>query len=416
MRDRQRPPRGRPYRSSSDAWRARARAPGRRWSTSRALRPSVRRPPRDARPAVPAAGRRRDQAGGAGRHRLASVRARPAVPTARGRAGRRDRRGARRAHQLGHRGALAEPPRARREGGGRGARAARTPRSPPSRRSASRRPRRSSSTRTSSTRSTPVDAEAKATPRTVGIVPVHLYGQPVDLSAVEHLASRLGLWVLEDCAQAQGAEWNGRRVGSFGRAGVFSFYPSKNLPGMGDGGAILTGDDEVVDRCRRLRDHGRVDRTCTAEIGFNLRFSELQAAALRVLLRRLDAMNAHRRALAEPLRARARRPAARAARRARARPPRVSPLRGAHPAPRRAGGISERARDPDRDPLSGADPSSARRRALLAAAAPAHGAAGRGDPHLAAVGRPHGRGDRSRDRHGARLLRRRGGECGRQGC
>jgi dTDP-4-amino-4,6-dideoxygalactose transaminase len=145
----------------------------------------------------------------------------------------------------------------------------------------------------------PVDAEAKATPRTVGILPVHLYGQPVDLAAVQDLASRLGLWLLEDCAQAQGAEWNGRRVGGFGRAAVFSFYPSKNLPGMGDGGAILTSDDEVMARCRRLRDHGRVDRNVHAEIGFNLRFSELQAAALRVLLRRLDGMNAHRRALAE---------------------------------------------------------------------------------------------------------------------
>jgi dTDP-4-amino-4,6-dideoxygalactose transaminase len=130
------------------------------------------------------------------------------------------------------------------------------------------------------------------------MVPVHLYGQPVDLAAVERLASRLGLWVLEDCAQAQGAEWNGRRVGSFGRASVFSFYPSKNLPGMGDGGAILTGDDEIADRCRRLRDHGRLDKNVHAELGFNLRFSELQAAALRVLLPRLDAMNERRRALA----------------------------------------------------------------------------------------------------------------------
>jgi len=145
----------------------------------------------------------------------------------------------------------------------------------------------------------PADAEAKATPRTVGIVPVHLYGQPVDLTAVQDLASRLGLWLLEDCAQAQGAEWNGQRVGSFGRAAVFSFYPSKNLPGMGDGGAVLTSDDEVVARCRRLRDHGRVERNVHAEIGFNLRFNELQAAALRVLLRRLDAMNGRRRVLAE---------------------------------------------------------------------------------------------------------------------
>jgi len=143
-----------------------------------------------------------------------------------------------------------------------------------------------------------LDAEAKVTPRTVGMVPVHLYGQSVDMAAVERLASRLGLWILEDCAQAQGAEWTGRRVGSFGRAAVFSFYPSKNLPGMGDGGAILTSDDEIADRCRRLRDHGRLDKNVHAELGFNLRFSELQAAALRVLLPRLDAMNARRRSLA----------------------------------------------------------------------------------------------------------------------
>ena len=142
------------------------------------------------------------------------------------------------------------------------------------------------------------DAEAKASPRTVGMVPVHLYGQPVDLAAVERLASRLGIWILEDCAQAQGAEWNGRRVGSFGRAAVYSFYPSKNLPGMGDGGAVLTSNDEIADRCRRLRDHGRLDKNVHAELGFNLRFSELQAAALRVLLPRLPSMNERRRALA----------------------------------------------------------------------------------------------------------------------
>jgi len=197
----------------------------------------------------------------------------------------------------------------------------------------------------------PADAEAKATPRTVGIVPVHLYGQPVDLTAVQDLVSRLGLWLLEDCAQAQGAEWNGQRVGSFGRAAVFSFYPSKNLPGMGDGGAILTSDDEVVARCRRLRDHGRVDRNVHTEIGFNLRFNELQAAA------------------------------------------------------RGAGRLPEGARDPDRHPLSGPDPPAARDRAVRAVAAGADGAPRRGDPHAADVGRPRGRGDRSGDRGGARVLR-----------
>ena len=143
-----------------------------------------------------------------------------------------------------------------------------------------------------------VDAASKATPRTVGIVPVHLYGQPVDMGAIRELAARLGVWMLEDCAQAHGATWEGKRVGSFGRTGVFSFYPSKNLTVLGDGGAIVTDDDEVAARCRRLRDHGRLDKDVHAEIGFNLRFNDIQAAVGRVLLRRLDGMNERRRALA----------------------------------------------------------------------------------------------------------------------
>ncbi len=144
----------------------------------------------------------------------------------------------------------------------------------------------------------PGDAAAKATPRTVGIVPVHLYGQPADMGALLDLASRHGMWMVEDCAQAQGAAWAGQRVGCFGRAAVYSFYPSKNLPVMGDGGCVLTSDDELATRCRRLRDHGRLHKDLHAEVGFNLRFNELQAAAARVLLRRLDAMNDRRRALA----------------------------------------------------------------------------------------------------------------------
>ncbi len=144
----------------------------------------------------------------------------------------------------------------------------------------------------------PKDAAAKVTPRTVGVVPVHLYGQPVDMTAVQDLAERHRLWLVEDCAQAQGAAWHGQRVGSMGRVGVYSFYPSKNLPVMGDGGCVVTNDDEVAARCRRLRDHGRLHRDLHAEVGFNLRFNELQAAAARVLLRRLDAMNDVRRALA----------------------------------------------------------------------------------------------------------------------
>jgi dTDP-4-amino-4,6-dideoxygalactose transaminase len=142
------------------------------------------------------------------------------------------------------------------------------------------------------------DAAAKMTPRTVGMIPVHLYGQPVDIPAVRDLSNRFGMWMLEDCAQAHGAAWQSKKVGAFGRAAVFSFYPSKNLTVMGDGGAIVTDDDEIAARCRRLRDHGRLNKDVHSEIGFNLRFNDIQAAIGRVLLRRLDAMNDRRRELA----------------------------------------------------------------------------------------------------------------------
>jgi dTDP-4-amino-4,6-dideoxygalactose transaminase len=142
------------------------------------------------------------------------------------------------------------------------------------------------------------DAAAKIGPRTVGFVPVHLYGHPANLDAVTELCSARDLWLLEDCAQAHGAAWNGKRVGGFGRAGAFSFYPSKNLTVMGDGGLLVTDDDGVAGRCRRLRDHGRLNKDVHVEIGFNLRFNEIQAAVGRVLLRRLDTMNEHRRVLA----------------------------------------------------------------------------------------------------------------------
>jgi len=147
------------------------------------------------------------------------------------------------------------------------------------------------------------DAAARATARTVGVVPVHLYGRPADLDALQRLAGDLDLWLLEDCAQAHGAAWRGRRVGTFGRAGVFSFYPSKNLPVMGDGGLVVTDDDELAAGCRRLRDHGRRTRDVHEEVGFNLRFNDLQAAVGRVLLGRLEAMNERRRALAVRYRA-----------------------------------------------------------------------------------------------------------------
>lgn len=142
------------------------------------------------------------------------------------------------------------------------------------------------------------DAAAKVTPRTVGFIPVHLYGHPANLPAIQELCAKHRIWLLEDCAQAHGAAWQGKKVGSFGRAAAFSFYPSKNLTVMGDGGLLVTEDDEVAARCRRIRDHGRQNKDVHVEIGFNLRFNDIQAAVGRVLLRRLDAMNDHRRKLA----------------------------------------------------------------------------------------------------------------------
>lgn len=147
------------------------------------------------------------------------------------------------------------------------------------------------------------DAESKVSSRTVGFVPVHLYGHPADLDGIRRLCAERSLWLLEDCAQAHGAAWQGRKVGTFGRAGVFSFYPSKNLTVMGDGGLLVTDDDDVAARCRRLRDHGRLNKDVHAEVGFNLRFNDIQAAVGRVLLRRLEAMNDRRRALAARYRA-----------------------------------------------------------------------------------------------------------------
>ena len=143
------------------------------------------------------------------------------------------------------------------------------------------------------------DAAGKISPRTVGFVPVHLYGHPADLPGLRQLCAERSLWLLEDCAQAHGATWQGRKVGSFGRAGIFSFYPSKNLTVLGDGGLLVTDEADVADRGRRLRNHGRLSKDVHAEVGFNLRFNDIQAAVGRVLLRRLDSMNDHRRSLAE---------------------------------------------------------------------------------------------------------------------
>jgi dTDP-4-amino-4,6-dideoxygalactose transaminase len=131
--------------------------------------------------------------------------------------------------------------------------------------------------------------------RTVAVIPVHLYGQVCDMEAVEQFARRHGLLVVEDAAQAHGARWEGARAGSLGHVGAFSFYPSKNLGALGDGGAICTNDDAIAERTRRLRNLGQRRKGEHVEVGFNERLDGLQAAMLRIKLRGLDAGNAARR-------------------------------------------------------------------------------------------------------------------------
>jgi len=136
--------------------------------------------------------------------------------------------------------------------------------------------------------------QEKLTDDTAAILPVHLFGNP---APVDELMG-LGVPVLEDAAQAIGARRLGRRIGSLGHAATFSFFPSKNLGALGDGGAIVTDDDEVADRARRLRFHGSQDKVTYTEVGYNSRLDELQAAVLRVLLPELDGWNEARRAAA----------------------------------------------------------------------------------------------------------------------
>jgi dTDP-3-amino-3,4,6-trideoxy-alpha-D-glucose transaminase len=137
-------------------------------------------------------------------------------------------------------------------------------------------------------------AEHAVSARTAAIVPVHLYGRMCAMDGVMEFAARHGVCVVEDAAQAHGASWSGRRSGSWGAAAAFSFYPSKNLGGLGDGGAICTDDAAVAERARRLRNLGQRGRGEHLDPGFNERLDGVQAALLRVKLRRLEQANAAR--------------------------------------------------------------------------------------------------------------------------
>lgn len=144
----------------------------------------------------------------------------------------------------------------------------------------------------------PERIEAALTPRTKAILPVHLYGQPAEMAAINRLAEERGLLVVEDAAQAHGARYRGRRAGSLGRAAGWSFYPSKNLGALGDAGAVTTDDEALAERVRALRNYGSHVKYHNLYQGFNSRLDELQAAILRARLPRLDEWNARRARLA----------------------------------------------------------------------------------------------------------------------
>ena len=139
---------------------------------------------------------------------------------------------------------------------------------------------------------------AAITPKTKAIIPVHLFGQPVDMTALMAIAQTHNLAVIEDCAQSTGASWGGKIVGSIGHIGCFSFYPTKNLGGCGDGGAITTNDPAIATKLRVLREHGSKIRYIHEEIGVNSRLDAIQAAILGIKLRYLDKWNERRRAIA----------------------------------------------------------------------------------------------------------------------
>lgn len=141
----------------------------------------------------------------------------------------------------------------------------------------------------------PALIEKAITPNTKAIIPVHLYGQPADMESIAGVARTHGLTVVEDAAQAHGAGYNGKRVGAIGDIGCFSFYPTKNLGALGEGGIVTTSDAQIAERVRRLRDWGQEPKSHHIEKGYNHRMDAIQGAVLRVKLRHLDSWNDLRR-------------------------------------------------------------------------------------------------------------------------
>jgi dTDP-4-amino-4,6-dideoxygalactose transaminase len=140
----------------------------------------------------------------------------------------------------------------------------------------------------------PALAAGHITPKTKAIIVVHLYGQPADMAGFESLSASSGVPLIEDCAQAAGAEWRGRKVGTFGTASAFSFFPTKNLGCCGDGGMVCTDEEALAARIRMLANHGQGEMYLHEAVGMNSRLDEVQAAILRIRLGRLDEWNEER--------------------------------------------------------------------------------------------------------------------------
>ena len=140
--------------------------------------------------------------------------------------------------------------------------------------------------------------EAAITERTKAILPVHLYGQACDMDTICAIAEEHGLYVIEDCAQSHGACWNGKKTGSFGTIGCFSFYPTKPCGGLGDGGALVTADEELAAKLRMMRNYGSAKKYVNEFSGVNSRLDEVQAAVLQVSLNHLEEGNAYRKVIA----------------------------------------------------------------------------------------------------------------------
>ncbi len=143
------------------------------------------------------------------------------------------------------------------------------------------------------------EIEKRRTPRTRAVIPVHLFGTPAEMDSIREIAARFGILVIEDNAQAIGARYRGQRTGSLGAAAGISFYPTKNLGAYGDAGMLVTNSAEIAERVRRLRDHGQTGKYISSEPGWNSRLDEIQAAVLRVKLRRLDEWTEKRQAHAK---------------------------------------------------------------------------------------------------------------------